>query len=130
MTEDLFANLEIAPNEVKQLLDGKEKLLFVDVREPWEHQLCCIEGSRLIPLGQIAASVPVFEEATSSYFSATAGVAASTPQSGCVRKEFPARVPWPAGSTAGRGKSTLACRVTERRMEIAKLRIKFWHKPA
>ena len=53
MPEDLLANLEINPVEVKQQLDRGEKLLFVDVREPWEYQLCHIEGSKLVPLGQI-----------------------------------------------------------------------------
>ncbi|HVB08013.1 MAG TPA: rhodanese-like domain-containing protein [Candidatus Acidoferrales bacterium] len=63
MTDELFANLEITPSEVKQQLDRGGSLLFVDVREPWEHQLCHIEGSKLIPLGQIAASLPEFERA-------------------------------------------------------------------
>ena len=65
MTEDLFANIEVAPSEVKQSLDRGEKVLFVDVREPWEHQLCRIEGSQLIPLGHIAANLPTFENAES-----------------------------------------------------------------
>ena len=65
MPEDLFANLEIAPAEVKQQLDLGEKLFFVDVRESWEHQLCHIEGSKLIPLGQIPASLAEFEAADS-----------------------------------------------------------------
>ncbi|HKV27216.1 MAG TPA: rhodanese-like domain-containing protein [Candidatus Acidoferrales bacterium] len=65
MTEDSFASLEIAPAEVKQQLDRGEKLFFVDVRESWEHQLCHIEGSKLIPLGQIPASLQEFEAADS-----------------------------------------------------------------
>jgi rhodanese-related sulfurtransferase len=65
MAEDLFANIEVAPSEVKQSLDRGEKVLFVDVREPWEHQLCRIEGSQLIPLGHIAANLPTFENAES-----------------------------------------------------------------
>lgn len=31
--------------------------LLLDVREPWEFQICHIEGSQLIPMGHIAASV-------------------------------------------------------------------------
>jgi rhodanese-related sulfurtransferase len=31
--------------------------LLVDVREPWEFALCHIEGSLLIPMGQLAAAV-------------------------------------------------------------------------
>jgi sulfur-carrier protein adenylyltransferase/sulfurtransferase len=63
MTEELFANLEIEPREVKQLLDRGEEFLFVDVREDWEHQLCRIEGAQLVPLGQLPANVAKFEAA-------------------------------------------------------------------
>jgi rhodanese-related sulfurtransferase len=30
-----------------------EAVALLDVREPWEHELCRIDGSRLIPLGQL-----------------------------------------------------------------------------
>jgi rhodanese-related sulfurtransferase len=49
--------LEITPAAVKARLDGGEKLVLIDVREPWEHQLCRIEGATLIPLGTLAASL-------------------------------------------------------------------------
>jgi rhodanese-related sulfurtransferase len=49
--------LEIAPGAVKARLDSGEKLVLIDVREPWEHQLCRIEGATLIPLGTLAASL-------------------------------------------------------------------------
>jgi rhodanese-related sulfurtransferase len=63
MSEDLFLNLEIEPHDVKLRLDRGDQLLFVDVREDWEYQLCRIEGAKLIPLGQLPANVPVFEAA-------------------------------------------------------------------
>jgi rhodanese-related sulfurtransferase len=63
MAEDLYANIEIAPHEVKQLLDAGSELLFVDVREPWEHQTSRIEGSTLIPLREIPANLARLEEA-------------------------------------------------------------------
>jgi len=34
-----------------------KQLVLIDVREPWEHQLCRIEGARLVPLGSLAASL-------------------------------------------------------------------------
>src|SRR5258708_35812326 len=49
--------LEIAPADVKARLDCGEKLFLVDGREPWEHQLCRIEGAKLVPLGSLAASL-------------------------------------------------------------------------
>jgi adenylyltransferase/sulfurtransferase len=49
-------NLEITPEQLRQRLDRGDQLLLVDVREPGEHQICRIEGARLIPLGTIPAS--------------------------------------------------------------------------
>jgi rhodanese-related sulfurtransferase len=63
MTEDLLANIEITPREVKDLLAGDDKVLFVDVREPWEYDATHIEGSVLIPLGQIPSNLARLENA-------------------------------------------------------------------
>jgi rhodanese-related sulfurtransferase len=49
--------LEITPAEMKARLDRGERLVLVDVREPWEHQLCRIDGAQLVPLGSLAASL-------------------------------------------------------------------------
>jgi rhodanese-related sulfurtransferase len=50
-------DLEISPREVKDRLDRGEKLLLVDVREPWEYAQCRIEGAKLIPMGTIPANL-------------------------------------------------------------------------
>jgi len=44
---------EIAPEDVKSALDTGENFTLIDVREPWEHELARIEGSKLIPMGDI-----------------------------------------------------------------------------
>jgi rhodanese-related sulfurtransferase len=49
-------DLEISASEVKQRLDRGDKLLLVDVREPYEQALCHIEGAVLIPMGSIPAN--------------------------------------------------------------------------
>jgi rhodanese-related sulfurtransferase len=49
--------LEITPAELKARLNNGEKLVLIDVREPWEHEICRIEGARLVPLGYLAASL-------------------------------------------------------------------------
>jgi len=49
--------LEITPADVKARLDHGENLVLIDVREPWEHAVCRIEGARLLPLGSLAASL-------------------------------------------------------------------------
>jgi rhodanese-related sulfurtransferase len=54
--------LEITPADVKARVDRGEKLFLIDVREPWEHQLCRIEGAKLVPLGSLAASLQTLPE--------------------------------------------------------------------
>lgn len=52
-----MSELEITPAELKKKLDAGEKLILIDVREPWEHQTCHIEGARLIPMRMIPANL-------------------------------------------------------------------------
>jgi rhodanese-related sulfurtransferase len=52
-----MTDLELTPAELKQRLDRGEKVLLVDVREPWEFDVCRIEGAKLIPMGQIPANL-------------------------------------------------------------------------
>lgn len=45
---------EYTPKELKEYLDTSAvDVLLLDVREPWEYELCHIRGSRLVPMGQI-----------------------------------------------------------------------------
>lgn len=46
---------EITVEEFRRKLDAREPLLILDVREPHEHALDAIEGSRLVPLGQLGS---------------------------------------------------------------------------
>ena|ERR1041385_3898119 len=50
-------DLEIAVSELQRKRKAGETFLLVDVREPWEHDICRIEGSRLIPMRTIPASL-------------------------------------------------------------------------
>ena len=63
MAEDIYANMEVDPREVKDMLARPEKLLFVDVRERWEYDTSHIEGSVLIPLREIPANLARLEAA-------------------------------------------------------------------
>ncbi len=45
---------EITPAEVKTMLDEGKSLQIVDVREPQEYAETRVEGSTLIPLGQLS----------------------------------------------------------------------------
>jgi rhodanese-related sulfurtransferase len=43
----------ITPPQLKERLDAGDRPLLLDVREPWEFALARIEGSRLIPMGEL-----------------------------------------------------------------------------
>jgi len=49
----LEEELEITVKELKRQIDGRAKIHLIDVREQHEFDLCHIDGSTLIPLGQI-----------------------------------------------------------------------------
>ncbi|MCU7938477.1 MAG: sulfurtransferase [gamma proteobacterium symbiont of Bathyaustriella thionipta] len=47
---------EMSPQQVNNyLLDNATKPLLLDVREPWEYNICRIEGSQLMPMQSIPA---------------------------------------------------------------------------
>ncbi len=45
----------VTPSELKQELDRGKEVFILDVREPHEYEICCLEGATLIPLGQVPA---------------------------------------------------------------------------
>ena len=47
----------ISVRELKTKMDRKETLTLIDVREPYEYEIARIEGSRLIPLGELETHV-------------------------------------------------------------------------
>lgn len=48
---------DITVDELKRRLDNGDRPFILDVREPHEYQICKIEGSKLIPLGQLQARI-------------------------------------------------------------------------
>src|SRR5690606_28912385 len=46
--------IEVAPAELLAELD---RVTVIDVREPWEYEVAHLEGSRLIPLGELAGRI-------------------------------------------------------------------------
>ena len=55
---------DLRPTQVRELLaNGGGDPLLLDVREPWEFRICNIEGSQLIPMGQLPASLDVLDPA-------------------------------------------------------------------
>lgn len=46
-----------------RLADGREPPLLLDVREPWEFDICRIDGARLLPMSEIVASLDELDQA-------------------------------------------------------------------
>jgi rhodanese-related sulfurtransferase len=46
-------DFEITPEQLASLKKQKEELVLLDVREPWEFEAARIEGSLLMPMGDI-----------------------------------------------------------------------------
>jgi len=54
VTDDVSAEaLDTTVKDLKTRIDGKDKVLVLDVREPQEFQICRIPGSTLIPLNDL-----------------------------------------------------------------------------
>ncbi len=99
--------------ELKQKLDAGEKVLLVDVREPWENQMCAIEGAKLVPLNTIPSNLATLEGAEQIIVYCHHG-GRSLNAAACLRKQgMKARVRLPAGSTDGPPKSIPRSRATE-----------------
>ena len=54
----------ITPRELKEQLDAGNRPELLDVREQWEFDLARIEGSRLIPMGELSERGRELEPAT------------------------------------------------------------------
>ena len=55
---EVAAGIEsMTPAEVKALLDSDKDVLLLDVRQPSEHDIARIEGSTLVPLGELETRV-------------------------------------------------------------------------
>lgn len=45
-----------------RLADDREPPLLLDVREPWEFDICRIDGARLLPMSEIVASLDELDQ--------------------------------------------------------------------
>lgn len=54
----------INANELAAWLDDESRVspLLLDVREPWEYQICHIDGSRTMPMSTIPANVAEWDQ--------------------------------------------------------------------
>jgi adenylyltransferase/sulfurtransferase len=57
------ADWDITVQELKQKIDGGENPHLIDVREPHEWEIACLEAANLIPLGELAARMHELDSA-------------------------------------------------------------------
>ena len=50
-----------SPRQLADYLEQNQPRL-IDVREPWEFEICHLEGSELLPMGQVPGNLPLFHE--------------------------------------------------------------------
>ena len=56
-----MSELEISVAEFRRRQSAGEKFLLVDVREPWEFEVCRIEGAKLMPMRTIPANLQALD---------------------------------------------------------------------
>ena len=54
----------ITPKELKARLDKGDKLVLLDVREPWENAIAKLDDSTLIPLGTLPQSLSKLDKSS------------------------------------------------------------------
>jgi sulfur-carrier protein adenylyltransferase/sulfurtransferase len=57
VNEELSSEFEVSVQAFKQALDERKSVVILDVREPFEYQIARIDGSKLIPLGELTQRV-------------------------------------------------------------------------
>src|SRR5262249_10194030 len=54
--------VEMAPAELKVLLDERQPVRLIDVREPHEFAICRLEGAELIPMRNVPEHLPELDD--------------------------------------------------------------------
>jgi adenylyltransferase/sulfurtransferase len=63
----------VTVEELQQKLQGARKPLLIDVREPFEYQICHIPGAQLIPLGTLPVQSEVWNKETEIFLLCRSG---------------------------------------------------------
>ena len=53
--------MEITVADLRRRRQAGDKILLVDVREPWEYEICRIEGAKLVPMRTIPANLQMLD---------------------------------------------------------------------
>ncbi len=64
----------ISVRDLKARLDKNDRFVLLDVRETFEHDICCIPGARLIPLGELPSRMSELDSADDIVIHCKSGV--------------------------------------------------------
>ena len=78
----------ITVRELKTRQDNGDAIFLLDVREPHEYSMAKIEGSVLIPLGELPNSLNQLDKNLKSWRIAIKGCEAPMPWASCCNKGF------------------------------------------
>jgi adenylyltransferase/sulfurtransferase len=83
---------EITATELRQQLDSGKDLQVIDVREPFEYDIARIEGTKLIPLGQVVARMNEIDPSRETVMHCKAGVRSAKAIAALKQAGFPGRL--------------------------------------
>lgn len=83
---------EITATELKRRLDEGDDLQIIDVREAFEYELARINGTKLIPLGQVVARMNEIDPARETVLHCKAGVRSAMAIAALKQAGFPGRL--------------------------------------
>ncbi len=83
---------EITATELRQRLDSGKDLQVIDVREPFEYDIARIDGTKLIPLGQVVARMNEIDPSRETVMHCKAGVRSAKAIAALKQAGFPGRL--------------------------------------
>ncbi len=83
---------EITATELRQQLDSGKDLQVIDVREPFEYDIARIDGTKLIPLGQVVARMNEIDPSRETVMHCKAGVRSAKAIAALKQAGFPGRL--------------------------------------
>jgi adenylyltransferase/sulfurtransferase len=83
---------EITATELRQRMDANPELQVIDVREPFEQEIARIEGTKLIPLGQVVARMNEIDPSRETVLHCKAGVRSAMAIASLKKAGFPGRL--------------------------------------
>ena len=83
---------EITATELKQRLDQGDDLQIIDVREPFEYDIAKLEGTKLIPLGEVVNRMSEIDPNRETVVHCKGGVRSAKAIEALQRAGFPGRL--------------------------------------